>query len=54
MFESNWGEQLSSVVNPIPVMLNIHSEECTALDTSRVGDISCKHYVGRVVVHMHV
>ena len=42
MFESNWGEQLSSVVNPIPVVLNLHSEECTAIDTSDVGDISCK------------
>ena len=42
MFESNWGEQLSSVVNPVPVVLNLDNEECTVLDTSKVGDISCE------------
>ena len=45
MFESNWGEQLSSVVNPIPVVLNLNTEECTAIDVSKVGDISCKQYI---------
>ena len=45
VFESNWGEQLSSVVNPIPVVINLLTEECVAVDISEVGDISCKYYV---------
>ena len=40
MFESNWGEQLMSVVNPLPVVLDIDSEECTVIDISELGDIS--------------
>ena len=44
VYETSWGEQLSSVVNPIPVVLNLCTEECTVLDTSQVGDISCKHF----------
>lgn len=31
---------LSSVVNPLPVVLDLHSEECTIIDTSKCGDIS--------------
>lgn len=31
---------LSSVVNPLPVIMDIHSEECTILDASKFGDIS--------------
>ena len=42
VYETSWGEQLSSVVNPIPVVLNLCTEECTVLNTSQVGDISCK------------
>ena len=42
VYETNWGEQLSSVVNPLPVVLNLCTEECTVLDTSKVGNISCK------------
>ena len=29
-------------MNPIPVVLNLLNEECTAIDTANVGDISCK------------
>ena len=42
VYENSWGEQLSTVVNPIPVVLNLCTEECTVLNTSQVGDISCK------------
>ena len=42
VYETSWGEQLSSVVNPLPVVLNLCTEECTVLDTFQVGDISCK------------
>ena len=42
MYESNWGEQLSSVVNPLPVVLNLHTEECTVLDITNLGDVSCE------------
>lgn len=45
VYESNWGEQLSSVVNPLPVVLDLDSEECTVLDVSKVGDISCENFV---------
>ena len=41
VYETSWGEQLSSVVNPLPVVLNLYTEECTVLDTFQVGDISC-------------
>ena len=43
VYETSWGEQLSSVVNPLPVVLNLHTEDCTVLDTLAVGDISCKY-----------
>lgn len=40
VYESNWGDMLSSVVNPLPVVLDLHSEECTIIDTLKFGDIS--------------
>ena len=43
VYETNWGEQLSSVVHPLPVVMNLSTEECTVLDTSEIGDISCKY-----------
>ena len=42
VYESDWGEQLPSVVNPLPVVLDLQSEECTVIDTSKLGDISGK------------
>ena len=42
VYESDWGEQLTSVVNPLPVVLDLQSEECTVIDTSKLGDISGK------------
>jgi hypothetical protein len=42
VYESDWGEQLTSVVNPLPVVLDIQSEECTIIDISKLGDISGK------------
>ena len=42
MYESDWGEQLTSVVNPLPVVLDLHTEECTVIDISKLGDISGK------------
>lgn len=35
MYEDHWGEQLSSVVDPIPVVMSVESEECVVVD---VGD----------------
>ena len=41
-YESNWGEQLESVVHPVPVVLDIDSEQVTVIDLSKCGDISGK------------
>ena len=41
-YESNWGEQLESVVHPVPVVLDLSSEEVTVIDTSQCGEISGK------------
>lgn len=35
MYEDHWGEQLSSVVDPVPVVMSVESEECVVVD---VGD----------------
>ena len=40
MFESSWGEQLNSVVDPRPVLLNLSSEECVVMETEKMGDLS--------------
>ena len=40
VFEPNWGEQLSSVELPVPVVFQLASEECTVVDVSKVGNIS--------------
>ena len=29
-----------SVVNPVPVVMNLETEECTAVDLTEMGDIS--------------
>ena len=50
VYETNWGEQLSSVVHPLPVVLNLNTEECTVLDTSEIGDISCKHMLDSYIL----
>lgn len=39
-YETNWGEQLNSVVQPLPVVLDLVSEEVTVVDTAPIGDIS--------------
>ena len=39
-YESNWGEQLSSVVHPVPVVLDWEKEQVVVMDTAGVGDIS--------------
>ena len=35
VFEEHWGEQLSSVVDPVPVVMSVGSEECSVVD---IGD----------------
>ena len=40
VFESSWGEQLNSVVDPRPVLLNLSSEECVVMETEKMGDLS--------------
>ena len=37
VFEEHWGEQLSSVVDPVPVVMSVDSEECAVVE---VGDVS--------------
>lgn len=38
-----------SVVNPLPVVLDLNSEECTVVDVSKLGDISGVYYGGILV-----
>lgn len=46
MFESHWGEQLSTVVDPVPVVMSLQSEECVVVD---IGDnVSGEAGEGRV------
>ncbi len=40
VYDTNWGEQLSSVVNPVPIVMNLETEECTIVDLTDIGDIS--------------
>ncbi len=40
MYDTNWGEQLSSVVCPVPVVTDLDLEEATVIDLSNAGDIS--------------
>lgn len=40
MFESDWGEQLKGVVCPVVGVVNIRTEECSVVDSSKMGDIS--------------
>ncbi len=40
MYETNWGEQLSSVVSPVPVVTDLDTEEVTVIDLSNSGDVS--------------
>ncbi len=40
MFEPNWGEQLTDVELPVPVVLQLDTEECTVVDVSKAGDVS--------------
>ena len=40
MFESDWGEQLQGVVCPVVVVVNVKTEECSVVDTSKMGDVS--------------
>lgn len=40
MYDPSWGEQLDSVVNPVPVVLDWETEECCVIDTEKMGDIS--------------
>ncbi|XP_064401064.1 acylamino-acid-releasing enzyme-like isoform X2 [Halichondria panicea] len=40
VYDTNWGEQLSSVVNPVPMVMNLETEECTIVDLTDIGDIS--------------
>ena len=40
VFESSWGEQLSTVVDPVPVVMSVGSEECRVLEVWEVGDVS--------------
>ena len=53
MFESDWGEQLQGVVCPVVVVVNVKTEECSVVDTSKMGDVSgewvgrCKGFGGR-------
>ena len=32
----------SSVVNPLPVVLDVDSEDCTIIDVTDIADISCE------------
>lgn len=32
MSEDHWGEQLTSVVDPVVVVMNVESEECVVID----------------------
>ena len=40
VFECSWGEQLSTVVDPVPVVMSVGSEECRVLEVWEVGDVS--------------
>ena len=32
VYEDHWGEQLSSVVDPVTVVMDVESEECAVMD----------------------
>ena len=40
VFESDWGEQLKGVVCPVVGVVNVRTEECSVVDSSKMGDIS--------------
>ena len=40
VFEPDWGEQLTGVVCPVVGVVNMRTEECSVVDTSKMGDIS--------------
>ena len=40
MYESDWGEQLKGVVCPVVGVVNVRTEECFVVDSSKMGDIS--------------
>ena len=40
MYEADWGEQLSSVVHPVPVVMDVGSGEWQVVRVWEVGDIS--------------
>ena len=40
MFEPDWGEQLKGVVCPVVGVVNVRTEGCSVVDTSKMGDIS--------------
>ena len=50
-YESSWGEQLESVVHPVPVVLDLKSEKVTLVDTSQSGKISGKDCAGKPTVN---
>ena len=32
MFEAHWGEQLSSVIDPVVVVMDVEREECVVME----------------------
>lgn len=39
MYRQSWGEQLSTVISPVVVVLDIQSEECTVINSP--SNFSC-------------
>ena len=40
LYEADWGEQLSSVVRPVPVVMDVGRGECEVVRVWEVADIS--------------